>query len=149
MTANLLYFDTSYLVRLYLRDDGFEKVRELADSTTMIVSAWHAQAEVVSAFHRAFREGRLESHSYLSLVAQFSSDSKNGFYQWLPLTDQVQQRLEGFFQKASSKTFLRAADALHLACAGEHGFNEVHSNDRHFLLSATLFGLEGVDVIEP
>jgi len=147
MPADLPYFDTSYLVRLYLRDDGFEKVREVAGSATAIVSAWHAQAEVVSAFHRAFREGRLESGAYLAVVAQFISDSKDGFYHWLPLTDPVQQRLEGFFRKASSETFLRAADALHLACAAEHRFKQVHSHDRHFLNAAPLFGLTGVNVI--
>lgn len=149
MPADPTYFDTSYLVRLYLRDDGFEKVRELADSATEIVSAWHAQAEVISAFHRAFREGRLDSAPYLALVAQFISDSQDGIYQWLPLTDSVQKRIEGFFRKASNQTFLRAADALHLACAVEHGCKEVHSHDHHFLNAAPLFGIKGINVIPP
>ena len=147
MASNLPYFDTSYLVRLYLRDDGYEAVRELAGSGMAIASAWHAQAEVVAAFHRAFREGRLQQGPYLSVLEQFINDSRDGFYHWLPLTDSIQQRLEQFFWKASNTNFLRAADALHLACAAEHGFTEVHSNDRHFLAAAPLFGLRGVNVI--
>ncbi len=147
MSADPPYFDTSYLVRLYLRDDGFEKVRELANSATVIASAWHAQAEVVSAFHRAFREGRLERGAYLSVFDQFISDSKGGFYHWLPLTDSVQKRLGEFFRKAASDTFLRAADALHLACATEYGHIKVHSHDPHFLKAAPLFDLQGVNII--
>ena len=147
MPANLPYFDTSYLVRLYLCDQGFEKVRELAGSVTAIASAWHAQAEIVAAFHRAFREGRIGQGAYLTVLEQFITDSKDGFYHWLPLTDSIQQRLEQFFWQAANTHFLRAADALHLTCAAEHGFTEVYSNDRHFLTAAPLFGLRGVNVI--
>ncbi len=147
MAANLPYFDTSYLVRLYLQDRGFEGVRKLAGAGRTIASAWHAQAEIVAAFHRAFREGRLQHGTYLSVLEQFINDSRDGLYHWLPLTDAIQQRLEQFFRKAPGTTFLRAADALHLACAAEHGFTEVYSNDRHFLAVAPLFGLRGVNVI--
>ena len=145
MPSSPPYFDTSYLVRLYLRDNGFEEVRELAGS--VIASAWHTQAEFVAAFHRAFREGRFQSGAYQSALEQFITDSKDGIFRWLPLTDSIQQRLEQFFWTAANTHFLRAADALHLACAVEHGFAEVYSNDRHFLAAAPLFGLRGVNVI--
>jgi len=147
MASNFPYFDTSYLVRLYLRDPGFAAVRALAGKGTAVASAWHAQAEVVAALHRAFREGRLQQGVYLSALEQFLTDSKDGLFRWLPLTASIQQRLVQFFRKASSATYLRAADALHLACAAEHGFTEVYSNDRHFLAAAPLFGLKGMNVI--
>lgn len=56
-------------------------------------------------------------------------------------------RLETTLSSAPINTDIRAADALHLACAAEHGFTEVYSNDRHFLAAAPLFGLRGVNVI--
>ena len=102
---------------------------------------------MVAASHRAFREGRLQQGAYQSVLEQYIADSKDGFYHWLPLTDSIQQRLEQFFWPAASTHFLRAADALHLACAAEHGFTEVYSNDRHFLAAAPLFGLRGLNVI--
>ena len=42
---------------------------------------------------------------------------------------------------------LYLADALHLACAEEHGFKEVYTNDRHMLQAARHFHVTGVDVL--
>ena len=147
MDANIPYFDTSYLLRLYLRDSGFEVVRDLAGSGTVVASAWHAQAEILAAFHRSLREGRLTQGAYRSAIAQFLTDSEDGLFHWLPLSDSIQERLEQFFWQAPATTFLRAADALHLACAAGHGFKHVHSNDRHFLAAAPLFGLKAINLI--
>ena len=149
MDANLPYFDTSYLVRLYLRDLGYEAVRELAGAGTAVASAWHARSEIMAAFHRGLREGRLQQGAYRSALAQFLTDSNDGLFHWLPLTDSIQERLEQFFWQASATTFLRAADALHLACAAEYGFKQVYSNDRHFLAAAPLFRLTATNIIAP
>lgn len=51
------------------------------------------------------------------------------------------------YSRLAGHVFLRAADALQLACAAAHGFTEVYSNDRHFLAAAPLFGLAGRNVI--
>ena len=141
MDANVPYFDTSYLVRLYLRDHGFEAVRELAGAGIVVASGWHAQSEILAALHRGLREGRLQPGAYRSALAQFLTDSQDGLFHWLPLTDSIQERL------APASTFLRAGDALHLACAAEHGFKQVYSNDRHFLAAAPLFRLRAINII--
>ncbi len=147
MRADSPFFDTSYLVRLYLEDAGFEVVRERAGVGRAVAAAWHAQAEVVAALHRAFRERKIEQGPFQSVVDQFVSDSANGLFEWHPLTEGAQKRLAQVFREAPATVFLRAADALHLACAAENGFREVYSNDRHFLAAAPLFGLRGVDLI--
>ncbi len=46
-----------------------------------------------------------------------------------------------------STVFLRSGDSLHLACAEEHGFQEVYTNDRHMLKAARHFHLTGVNVL--
>ena len=149
MPAKTPFFDTCYLVRFYLEDAGFETVRELAGNSRAIAAAWHAQAEVVAALHRASRERRMDPTAYQAALAQFTHDCKSGLFLWQPLTDAVQKRLEHVFRKAPPASFLRAADALHLACAAEHAFTEIYSNDRHLLAAAPLFSLRGVNVIKP
>lgn len=124
-------------------------MRERAGSAASIASAWHAQAEITAALHRCFREGRLQQGVYLRALDQFISESNDGLFVWLALIDPVQQRVGRFYQTAPATVFLRAADALHLACATEHGFGEVHSHDRHFLAAAQHFGLRGVNAIGP
>lgn len=47
---------------------------------------------------------------------------------------------------APRETFLRTADAVHLATARELGEREVWTNDRHMLAAAPYFGLTGRSV---
>ena len=147
MPADTPYFDTCYLVRLYLEDAGFEVVRDLAGESHTVVSAWHARTELIAALHRVFREHRLSRGAFQAALAQFVADSQSGLFDWLPLTEGVHQRVLQVFRKAPATAFLRSADALHLACAAEHGFETIYSNDRHLLAAAPLFGLNGVNIL--
>jgi predicted nucleic acid-binding protein len=147
MHGSELFFDTSYIVRFYIEDHGFEAVRTLAEQTQCIVAAWHAQAEVVTALHRAYRERRLEQRTFHAAIDQFMFDCSNGLFRWLPLDGAVQQRLMNVLRKAPASAYIRGADALHLASAAEAGFGAVYSHDRHFLAASAIFGLRGLDVI--
>ncbi|MFN3408980.1 MAG: PIN domain-containing protein [Limisphaerales bacterium] len=140
------YLDTSYLVRLYQDEPGAETVRDLC-SRHIVASSVHAKAELPAALHRSLCEGRTRPDGFLSLIAQFQTDSAGGGFQWLPLSDSLLDGMAARFASLPSTAFLRAADALHLACAAAHGFTEIHSNDPHLLAAAPLFGLQGVNVI--
>ena len=142
----MIYCDASYLVRLYLAEPGSAEVRQLC-AAQPICSASHAQAEVPAALHRAFREGRLTPEVFAVALAQFAMDQANDGITWLPLGPALLAGMAARYAKMPRATFLRAADALHLACAAENGFRKVYSNDRHFLAAASLFGLEGVNII--
>jgi predicted nucleic acid-binding protein len=142
----MIYFDTSYLARLYVADAGWEKVRALA-RTDRIACALHGKAETMAAFHRKFREGALSRAAFAGLLKQFESDCAANAAEWLPVTSHVLARVSKAYAALPVGVPLRAADALHLACAAEAGFKELHSNDARLLGGAPFFGLKGVNII--
>jgi predicted nucleic acid-binding protein len=142
----MIYIDTSYVVRLYLEDPGWEKVRALA-MTAELACCMHGRAETVAAFHRKFREGAISRVDLATLLRQFNKECELGAFRWLPLSEAVNSRLTQAYASLPAKVVLRAADALHLACAAENGFKQIYSNDTRLIASAPHFGLAGVDVI--
>ena len=142
----MIFCDTGYLVRLYLEDHGFELVRELCASDD-IATAAHAQAEIPSAIHRASRERRISRSEFESLMEQYQTDCLHGAFLWQAITDEVFSKMGENYQSLSSDIFLRASGALHLACARDHGFKEIYSNDKNLLAATSHFGLRGKNVI--
>jgi len=144
----MLYFDSTYLFRIYSAEPGHEAVKELlAQADQSVAIAWHGRAEIASILLRKRREEADTPEHLSSLAEQFHEDCQQLLIHFLPLTEAVMTRLEAVLAAAPATTNIRAADALHLACAAEHGFTEVYSNDRLFLAAAPLFGLTGVNVI--
>ncbi|MCF3650607.1 PIN domain-containing protein [Synoicihabitans lomoniglobus] len=92
-------------------------------------------------------ETRAPKAQIKALLDQVDADQKAGAIHWLPITDDHLQRVSAVFLKAPADLFLRAADALHLACAAAERFPAIYSNDRHLLAAASRFGLDGINVI--
>lgn len=140
------YFDTSYLVRLYFQDNGWEQV-QLAASTHQLACSLHGQAECVAAFHRKFREGVINDRAFGEILEQFREDCSQGAFRWLPLSPGVISRVTRVYAALPRQMALRSADALHLASAAENGFQAIYANDQRLLDAAPHFGLEGMNVI--
>jgi len=144
----VIYFDTSYLIRLYYQDHGAEAVRALA-ATDHVACAAHGQAEMMAAFHRKLREGAIRPVPYAALLGQVRAHIEEGAFHWLAPGMETFLRIGQVYQKLPASVFLRAADAIHLATAAESGFRAIYSNDAHLLAAAKHFGIEGKNVIDP
>jgi predicted nucleic acid-binding protein len=142
----VIYFDTSYLVRLYYEDAGADAVRALA-ATDNVACAAHGQAEMIAAFHRKLREGAIRPAAYAALLGQVRTHHDAGAFQWLWQGPEILARIADVYARLPAAVFLRAADAIHLATAAESGFQAVYSNDVHLLAAAKHFGIDGKNVI--
>ncbi|MBA2269371.1 MAG: type II toxin-antitoxin system VapC family toxin [Chthoniobacterales bacterium] len=141
------YYDTAFLFKLQSGERGAEQVRAHAVTVEGVACSIHGRAEFASICHRKFREGAASRAQVRSLLAQLQADTVAGGIRWLPINPTSIERVEEVCRTAPATVFLRAGDALHLACAAENGFEEIYSNDRHLLAAAPLFELQGVNLI--
>ena len=142
----MIYFDSSYLVRLYTRDRGWDAVRKLAEKTNVACSA-HGQAECVAAYHRKWREAAVSRTEFTHVIEEFHDHCAEGAYDWLPVTDVIVRMVADRYATLPATVALRAADAMHLASAAANGFAEIYSNDLRLLAAAGHFNLRGVNII--
>ena len=144
----MTYWDTSYLAKLYLREPGTDEVLKAFSTQGEVVCGEHGRLELMTAFKRQQREGRLTAAQLKMIWGKHDEDLAAGVIQYLPLPSEL-------FQQACQQTavlppsvVIRAGDALHLACARDAGLKEIYSHDRHLLATAPHFGLKGRDVIK-
>ena len=130
-----------------MREPGSEIVRERAREAGRISCCEIGKVELAAVFHRHLREKRLNARQYSVVMRQFASDLDQGVWTWLPLTSTVLALAQKRYNDLSAKVFLRAADAMHLSCAAENGFDEIFTNDRHMLAACAAFGLDGRNLI--
>jgi len=143
----VIYCDSAYLLKFYIPEVGSPEVRMLFDQND-VVSCSHAQTEVASAMHRKWRDRLIGKALFMHASAQFESDVHAGCWQFFDTTQELLDAVRSEYRKLPQTTFLRASDALHLACAREHGCREIYSNDKHLLAAAKPFGIKGRNVIE-
>ena len=118
----MIYFDTAYLAKCYLNEPGSEEVRATAAAEGVVACSGYGRIELMSVFHRNLREGKITRAEWNLILRQFELDESSHLWTWLPVTPGLIENAAQRFKELSASVYLRAADALHLACAAEHGF---------------------------
>lgn len=144
----MIYLDTSYLVKIYGDEPGADEVLAWLEGKSELACAAHGRLELFAAFKRHQREGRLPGSRLHALIKQVTQDESSQMLHWLPVTNTLISAACAKVAELPPAVFIRAGDALHLACAADAGLKEIYSHDRHLLAAAPHFGLKGLDVIK-
>lgn len=143
----MIYCDTAYIAKCYLNEQGSDEVRALVRTAGRVACCAFARLELAATIHRNLREGKITPSQSRIIFAQIDLDESNHIWNWLPVSPDLLTQTTSRFRSIKPTTYLRAADALHLACASVHGFAEIFSNDRHLLKASAAFKIKGRNVI--
>ena len=144
----MIYFDTAYIVKCYVHEPGSAEVRQLLHGNQTIACCALGRIEFATSILRAVRERRLDARAIETVFAILDEDNQGGIWTWLPLSPSIVDSTLQTLQGLSASVVVRAGDAIHLACAKEHGFREIYTNDRHMIAAAPHFGLKAVNIIQ-
>jgi predicted nucleic acid-binding protein len=104
------YFDTSALIKRYLREEGSVRVRALLRRKG-VLSAAIITVELASALSRRRSEGDLSGKDFAAIVSRIHED--RAYWHLIELSPLVLTRAEELVQKS----ILRMFDAIHVAAA--------------------------------
>lgn len=107
----ILYFDTSAMVKLYVEEEGSDKVKAVSVQAQVVATSLIGYAEARAAFARAKREARLHAKEYQQALEDLDRDWDSYFV--LEVTEDLVRRAGTLAEDHA----LRAYDALHLASA--------------------------------
>ena len=143
----MIYFDTAYILKCYVKEYGWEKVRKFACDHGRIACSIYGRLELHAALHRKLREGELTEQQLNIVLRQLSVDESTRLWEWIPLSSGIMTAIADTFVRLSRRVFLRTSAAVHLLSAMELGCTAVYSNDRHLLAAAPYVGIMGRNVI--
>ena len=111
---NAYFMDTSALVKRYIAETGSKWVEILTDPTAdnQIIVVRLTQVEVVSAFYRLQREGKIDSNDVAVVLKAFQHDWKTQ-YKVVEISTDLLETAIALVQKYP----LRAYDSVQLAAA--------------------------------
>ena len=102
----MIYFDSTYLGRLYLQEPGSAEVRSLAAARGTVTCSELGQVEVASILHRKLREGTIRSDQHTTLVAQLEVERAQ--QQKLATAPDYAEGVAAFFAKRAATFVARS-----------------------------------------
>jgi predicted nucleic acid-binding protein len=105
----MIYFDSSALVKRYLREEGNEAVKSIIGTTEVVSTSKLTYPEILSAFMRKWRAHEIEKRPFQTAVDQFEDDWKH------LLVIEFHDELLDVIKMLMQRYPLKAADSVHLS----------------------------------
>ena len=121
----MIYFDAAYIAKCYLNEPGADRVRHVAYGADGLGSCELARLEFASIVKRHLREHHVTRREATAILKDFAEDEQDGVWHWFGLTSALIDKARDAVLHLPGHVFVRAGDALHLACAQEQGFADV------------------------
>lgn len=136
----MLYFDTSFLVPLFLEERTSNQVEHFLKGQSkdeLAISHW-TRLEFSSFLVRDVRMGDLDRNSALEIDAEFDAIVDQTFTTVAPAIEDF-ELARAFVRRYETR--LRSGDALHLAIASNRKMRAIYSFDRGLLRAGQILGL--------
>jgi hypothetical protein len=143
----VIYLDTSYIAKCYLREPGTKQILAWLEGKTGLACCSHGRLELYAAIKRHVREGRLSQRQAAGSFRLLQRDERAGIWHWIPVSEGLIREACRRVESLQATVLVRAADALHLTCAAENGFTTIYSHDTHMLAASRYFTLEPQDIL--
>lgn len=133
-----VFFDASAFAKRYIEEQGSEQVLQWCDRSTELALSVVVVPELISAFCRLRREGKVSPAQYSLLKKQLLTDISDALIVDTshPVLKQAVRALEGHV--------LRGMDAIHVGAAVECRAQTFITSDRRQAGAARAMGLEVV-----
>jgi hypothetical protein len=135
-----VFLDSSALAKRYLQEPGTNHLEEILSSASSLGVSVICVAEVISAFCRLRREGKLSPLQYVNAKRALLADIEDCSV--TDVTDQVMARAIDLLEGQP----LRSSDSLHVASAAEWAADLFVSADARQCAAARGYGLHVVQL---
>ncbi|MFA5264316.1 MAG: type II toxin-antitoxin system VapC family toxin [Opitutaceae bacterium] len=142
----MIFCDTSAFAKLYVAEAETTALRRITDAEDEVCASELVRAELMSVFHRRWREKKWSQADFHTTVRQFENDCVAGFWTWLPLDSIIIEATAKIYPTLPDTVFLRSSDCLHLVTARHHGFSEIYTYDAQQSAAASVLGLKPVAI---
>ncbi|MBN2691984.1 MAG: type II toxin-antitoxin system VapC family toxin [Burkholderiaceae bacterium] len=135
-----VYFDSSALAKRYVHETGSADVLHWCEEASVLALSVIAVPELISAFNRLLREGRIDVQQYRDVKTDLLADIEDA------LVCDTAPEVVGHAIRALESHPLRGVDALHIGAALACEADVFVSADQRQCSAARTLGLRAVSV---